>query len=85
MSRYLVTVTALADVWTYVVVEAADIHEARTKAVGEVQRDGAEWMKGEPAPRLLDATRVELLARPGDESGDRTGAPDNRGIFSAAD
>jgi hypothetical protein len=84
MSKYLVTVTALADVWTYVVVDADDPREAREKAVLEIQRDGMEWSKGEHPPRLLDATRVELLARQEQGAGDKRSSDREGGLLAAA-
>jgi hypothetical protein len=84
MSKYLVTVTALADVWTYVQVEADDAREAKEKAVREIQREGAEWKNGEHRPRLLDAIRVERLGRPDHESGGTISAGLEDGFLRAA-
>jgi hypothetical protein len=84
MSKYLVTVSALADVWTYVVVEATDPAEARNKAVREARQSDAEWREGERAPLFLDATRVELMASPSHEPENNPGAKTGDTILARA-
>jgi len=70
MSKYLVTVTEIAEVWTYVVVDAADEHEASRKAVHEVRQDGAGRLKRDLPRRLLNATRIEPITGRHHASGD---------------
>ena len=83
MSKYLVTVTALAEVWTYIVVEAADTLEASDKAVQEVQRDGAGGLKRERPQRVPHAVRVELITGPDRASGDNTSTAGRNGLRAA--